>query len=81
MILIAPGTILAMTPKLDLLGGPTKENARTLLSPDGSNGPYKDPKNHAHVRAYVPTRTHSHVRTKACKRKPSHSRRVIWGPL
>ena len=47
MILIAPGTILAMTPKSDLLGGPTKENARTPLSPDGSNGPYKDPKNHA----------------------------------
>ena len=49
MILIAPGTILAMTPESDLLGGPTKENARTPLSPDGSNGPYKDPKNHAPI--------------------------------
>ena len=47
MILVAPGTILAMTPKSDLLGGPTKENARTLLSPSGSNGPIIDSKNHA----------------------------------
>ena len=43
MILVVPGTILAMTPKPDLLSGPTKENARTSLSLDGSNGPIKDP--------------------------------------
>ena len=47
MILIAPGTILAMTPKSDLLSGPTKENARTLIPLVRSNGPTKDTKNHA----------------------------------
>ena len=38
-----------MTPKSDLLSGPTQENARTLLSPSRSNGPIKDTKNHAPI--------------------------------
>ena len=49
MILVVPGTILAMTPNPDLLSGPTKENARTSLSFDGSNGPTKDSLINAHT--------------------------------
>ena len=39
MILVVPGIILAMTQFWTQQVGSNKENARTLLNLDGSNGP------------------------------------------